>query len=142
MLFRSGLDLQREAHMRGILAELDARRSVAVVGAFHAPALLEGEAMRITAAGDVVTSLVAYADPLLDSRSGYPAGIRGPPWQAGGPAAHAWRNGDVQPDDPSDASASPSSLGASIPLAVGEGDSYGPAHLSWSCRLMRALSAR
>jgi len=78
----SSVDLRREAHMRGVLAELDERRCAAVVGAFHAPALLAGRAARITTAADVVTSLVAYADPLLDSRSGYPAGIRDPRWQA------------------------------------------------------------
>ena len=78
----SDVDLRREAHMRGVLAGLGNRRCVAVVGAFHASALLSGTAERVETLAEVVTSLVAYADPLLDSRSGYPAGIRDPRWQA------------------------------------------------------------
>ncbi|MFB4279173.1 DUF5682 family protein [Nonomuraea sp. MTCD27] len=85
-------DLAREAHMRRVLAEAAAggRRVAAVVGAFHAPALVDdGAAERGSAAGQVtpgpverpVTSLVPYAFDLLDSRSGYPAGIRDPRWQ-------------------------------------------------------------
>ncbi|MDX3523063.1 DUF5682 family protein [Streptomyces scabiei] len=86
------------------------RRVAAVIGAFHAPALTDGLADGLTdgpaeggsgapvartsgAAGrppatelvaehpSVVTSLVPYAFDLLDSRSGYPAGIRDPRWQ-------------------------------------------------------------
>ncbi|MFF8535136.1 DUF5682 family protein [Streptomyces sp. NPDC015532] len=95
------LDLAREAHMRETIARAahDGRRVAAVVGAFHAPALTaiaaapgtgpgaadEGAAPldRGTGAKDpeVVTSLVPYAFDLLDSRSGYPAGIRDPRWQ-------------------------------------------------------------
>ncbi|MFE0422865.1 DUF5682 family protein, partial [Streptomyces sp. NPDC058953] len=92
------------------LAASGGRRVSAVVGAFHAPALAAGTAgpppaggptgqgvattggaaARTAAAtgtarpGDpspVVTSLVPYAFELLDSRSGYPAGIRDPRWQ-------------------------------------------------------------
>ncbi|MFE3097835.1 DUF5682 family protein [Streptomyces sp. NPDC059248] len=92
------------------LAASGGRRVAAVVGAFHAPALAAGTAgpppaggttgqgvattggaaARTAAAtgtarpGDpspVVTSLVPYAFELLDSRSGYPAGIRDPRWQ-------------------------------------------------------------
>ncbi|WP_229406233.1 DUF5682 family protein [Micromonospora sp. NBRC 110038] len=101
-------DLAREEHMRRVLADAgaDGRRVAAVVGAFHAPALLApdaaghagpatggparstggplgGAADRSTAPpGDAVaTSLVPYAFDLLDSRSGYPAGIRDPRWQ-------------------------------------------------------------
>ncbi|MEU2664666.1 DUF5682 family protein [Micromonospora sp. NPDC007220] len=106
-----GRDLARERHMRRVLAEagVDGRRVAAVVGAFHAPALVPAPS---TAAVDVastrpgtapadpvrsvttppgpaatdgdrtaVTSLVPYAFDLLDSRSGYPAGIRDPRWQ-------------------------------------------------------------
>lgn len=76
------VDLRREAHMRGVLAGFGHRRCVAVVGAFHASALLSGTVERVETTADVVTSLVPYADPLLDSRSGYPAGIRDPRWQA------------------------------------------------------------
>ncbi|MEV4013787.1 DUF5682 family protein [Nonomuraea angiospora] len=86
------------------------RRVAAVIGAFHAPALplpsgettvpavgspsdenaaglpsgeTAGSAVGSPdAAGPVpVTSLVPYAFDLLDSRSGYPAGIRDPRWQ-------------------------------------------------------------
>ncbi|MFG2617402.1 DUF5682 family protein [Streptomyces sp. NPDC048507] len=89
----SGVDLAREAHMRRTLADAAAggRRVAAVVGAFHAPALLPGYAGRpgqdaeaVVGAGggtEVVTSFVAYSFDLLDSRSGYPAGIRDPLWQ-------------------------------------------------------------
>ncbi|MGW5685182.1 DUF5682 family protein [Nonomuraea sp. NPDC003754] len=80
-------DLAREAHMRRVLAGAAAggRRVAAVVGAFHAPALLGlqpgAQAEAPAAAGTPVTSLVPYAFDLLDSRSGYPAGIRDPRWQ-------------------------------------------------------------
>lgn len=99
------VDLRREAWMRRCLAEHADRRTVALVGSFHAPALLDGvcdtetaaEAEprttgRTSAAGrarakagaaakPVVTSLVPYTFRMLDSRSGYPAGIRDPRWQ-------------------------------------------------------------
>ncbi|MET9933192.1 MULTISPECIES: DUF5682 family protein [unclassified Streptomyces] len=92
------VDLAREARMRRVIAEASAggRRVAAVIGAFHAPALLvrgEGptDADR-TAPGTTtvvpgtdpapaVTSFVPYSFDLLDSRSGYPAGIRDPLWQ-------------------------------------------------------------
>ncbi|MFD4922907.1 DUF5682 family protein [Streptomyces goshikiensis] len=147
-------DLAREARMREVIAGAAAggRRVAAVIGAFHAPALVAqaphghapanpdpsdtsalplpdtdtagtGPATGTTGAGanpvppvagrpdatpgrtgpgptagapagegtgagsggssgqGVVTSLVAYAYELLDSRSGYPAGIRDPLWQ-------------------------------------------------------------
>ncbi|MFF5494111.1 DUF5682 family protein [Streptomyces aquilus] len=82
------VDLAREAYMRAAITRAAAggRRVAAVVGAFHAPALTEGaHAGDETASGEelpaVVTSLVPYAFDLLDSRSGYPAGIRDPRWQ-------------------------------------------------------------
>ncbi|MEV4377146.1 DUF5682 family protein [Streptosporangium sp. NPDC049644] len=87
-------DLVREAHMRGVLAGAAAggRRVAAVIGAFHAPALLapdRADPGRRTGAPDApaakdpspAMSLVPYAFDLLDSRSGYPAGIRDPRWQ-------------------------------------------------------------
>ncbi|MFF2731522.1 DUF5682 family protein [Streptomyces sp. NPDC058008] len=99
-------DLTREACMRGHVAEALAggRRPAVVVGAFHTPALLayarEAPASRepdvsavppeadtgahVTgaAAPEACTvSLIPYTYPLLDSRSGYPAGIRDPEWQ-------------------------------------------------------------
>ncbi|WP_250291880.1 vWA domain-containing protein [Streptomyces atroolivaceus] len=114
----SGTDLAREACMRGHVAETLAsgRRPAVVVGAFHTPALLPSASgdpapdARATsgttpepgadahvngAAGTAActVSLVPYTYPLLDSRSGYPAGIRDPEWQhtvldaAGDPAA-------------------------------------------------------
>ncbi|MGY3340826.1 hypothetical protein ACVW0K_006925 [Streptomyces filamentosus] len=86
-------DLAREARMRRVIAAAGAggKRVAAVVGAFHAPALApapDGTAVR-DSAGDVddapaegtVTSFVPYSFDLLDSRSGYPAGIRDPRWQ-------------------------------------------------------------
>jgi Mg-chelatase subunit ChlD len=90
-------DLAREAWMRRRTAAAAGRatRLAAVVGAFHAAALLPqpgpvcpiGSGQDADAEPDeaprreVVTSLVPYAFDLLDSRSGYPAGIRDPAWQ-------------------------------------------------------------
>ncbi|MFJ6252298.1 MULTISPECIES: DUF5682 family protein [unclassified Streptomyces] len=96
-------DLAREARMRQVIAAASAggRRVAAVIGAFHAPALLapadgEGaESRTVPEAPDAlpetpattpdpavaVTSFVPYSFDLLDSRSGYPAGIRDPLWQ-------------------------------------------------------------
>ncbi|MFH8282976.1 vWA domain-containing protein [Streptomyces antibioticus] len=100
------VDLARERHMRATIAHAatGGRRVAAVVGAFHAPALTPGAGRAgtvtdavpdpagttagapptVSAAGAeqaVVTSLVPYSFDLLDSRSGYPAGIRDPRWQ-------------------------------------------------------------
>ncbi|MEY9930565.1 hypothetical protein ABH926_005212 [Catenulispora sp. GP43] len=84
----SAVDLAREAHMRGVIARAGdgGRRVAAVIGAFHAPALLgpagDGEVPGPAQANQTsTTSLVPYAFDLLDSRSGYPAGIRDPRWQ-------------------------------------------------------------
>ncbi|MBV6697301.1 VWA domain-containing protein [Kitasatospora aureofaciens] len=80
-------DLQREAWMRARIADAAAggRRVAAVIGAFHAPALLDGppagEELPSGDAPDHVVSLIPYTYPLLDARSGYPAGIRDPEWQ-------------------------------------------------------------
>ncbi|MFG2926316.1 DUF5682 family protein [Streptomyces sp. NPDC048305] len=98
-----GTDLVREACMRRHIAEslASGRRPAVVVGAFHTPALLPSatgdrpsEAEELSAsrgpgsggAGDTgaaacTVSLIPYTYPLLDSRSGYPAGIRDPEWQ-------------------------------------------------------------
>ncbi|MFF7674257.1 DUF5682 family protein [Actinacidiphila glaucinigra] len=91
------LDLRRERWMRARIAEAaaDGRRAAVVVGAFHAPALVpaglwphgsapaEGpDAPPVPGVGAAwTTSLIPYAYPLLDERSGYPAGIRDPEWQ-------------------------------------------------------------
>ncbi|MEU5692863.1 DUF5682 family protein [Actinosynnema sp. NPDC020468] len=78
-------DLRREAWMRHAVAAVGGRRCAAVVGSFHAAALLEGVGAEVRepvpATADVVTSLVPYGFALLDERSGYPAGIRDPEWQ-------------------------------------------------------------
>ncbi|WP_435192147.1 vWA domain-containing protein [Streptomyces sp. bgisy126] len=96
-------DLAREARMRQVIATASAggRRVAAVIGAFHAPALLApaddggtedravpevpDAAPEVPATtpdpGVAVTSFVPYSFDLLDSRSGYPAGIRDPLWQ-------------------------------------------------------------
>ncbi|MBI3267793.1 MAG: VWA domain-containing protein [Planctomycetes bacterium] len=88
-------DLAREAYMRERLAAAPARARVAcVVGAFHAAALLpeplfapapapapEVAVPEADPEARVVTSLTPYSFELLDSRSGYPAGIRDPVWQ-------------------------------------------------------------
>ncbi|MBK3577251.1 hypothetical protein JHN63_26310, partial [Streptomyces sp. MBT65] len=83
------VDLAREAHMRETiaLAAAGGHRVAAVIGAFHASALADGTEVEGTAPvfpgepSPVTTSLVPYAFDLLDSRSGYPAGIRDPRWQ-------------------------------------------------------------
>ncbi|GAB3143028.1 DUF5682 family protein [Micromonospora sonneratiae] len=78
-------DLRREAWMRLRLREAGDRRVAAVVGAFHAPALLsvadEPSPAPVGTGDEVATSLVPYGFALLDARSGYPAGIRDPQWQ-------------------------------------------------------------
>ncbi|MFB7676390.1 DUF5682 family protein [Kitasatospora purpeofusca] len=97
-------DLRREAWMRARIREAaeGGRRVAAVVGAFHAPALLpagadvpgtpgpdpgpdpdpdSGLAPDRVPEGHHVVSLIPYTYPLLDARSGYPAGIRDPEWQ-------------------------------------------------------------
>lgn len=101
-----GESLRRETHMRQVLAARQAEglRIVAVVGAFHAAALLaepllfEPRPSAEDGAGPgepTVTSLIPYSTELLDSRSGYPAGIRDPLWQQG--AFEALRDG-VSPE--------------------------------------------
>ncbi|MER5278596.1 DUF5682 family protein [Streptomyces sp. NPDC002809] len=111
-------DLVREACMRRHVAEAlaNGRRPAVVVGAFHTPALLpsvagdpapkvfadapaspgpgaDGRVNGAAGTAACTVSLVPYTYPLLDSRSGYPAGIRDPEWQhtvldaAGDPAA-------------------------------------------------------
>lgn len=116
-----GRDLVREDCMRGHVADALAsgRRPAVVVGAFHTPALLpsaagaaggpasdapdasavppepgaDGQVKGAGGTAECTVSLVPYSYPLLDSRSGYPAGIRDPEWQhtvldaAGDPAA-------------------------------------------------------
>ena len=78
----SPVDLAREAWMRGQLRAAGDARVAAVIGAFHAPALLSGSTLDASSPGkaQVVTSLVPYPFELLDERSGYPAGIRDPQW--------------------------------------------------------------
>lgn len=94
-------DLARERWMRARIHEAtaDGRRAAVVVGAFHTPALLGPGTATVPPAdtppnGPAWTvSLIPYTYPLLDERSGYPAGIRDPEWQhlvleaAGRPAA-------------------------------------------------------
>ncbi|MEV7599295.1 DUF5682 family protein [Kitasatospora sp. NPDC089797] len=80
-------DLRREAWMRARIRDASAtgRRTAVVVGSFHAPALLDGPTDPGQPPGPDdpghVLSLIPYTYPLLDARSGYPAGIRDPEWQ-------------------------------------------------------------
>jgi Family of unknown function (DUF5682) len=78
------VDLRREAWMRARLARDGAARPAAVVGAYHGVALLQAGAEAAPPKGrpvEVVSSIIPYSFELLDSRSGYPAGIRDPEWQ-------------------------------------------------------------
>lgn len=86
----SELDLAREAHMRTALAALCARpgaRVAAIIGSFHAAALVPVPSLWRAPIDEerddveLVSSLIPYGFELLDSRSGYPAGIRDPMWQ-------------------------------------------------------------
>ncbi len=88
-------DLARETRMRACISEHCAAkgrgRCCALVGAFHAAALLPEPLLHQSCEapaeetrgdrGEVITSLIPYGFDLLDSRSGYPAGIRDPLWQ-------------------------------------------------------------
>ncbi len=82
-------DAAREGHMRACVRRATRRegaRVCAVVGAFHANALLDRPFFEAPAAADdadalctdLSGALVPYDFELLDSRSGYPAGIRDP----------------------------------------------------------------
>jgi Mg-chelatase subunit ChlD len=82
------LDRAREAHMRAALAQIaPLGRVAAIVGAFHAAALLPEPRLWHAALpaerqpAELVSSLIPYGFELLDERSGYPAGIRDPMWQ-------------------------------------------------------------
>ncbi|MCP2306561.1 VWA domain containing CoxE-like protein [Actinokineospora globicatena] len=76
-------DLRREAWMRQVIAETGGRACAAVIGSYHAAALLGGDPVEQEPASqrEVITSLVPYTFAMLDERSGYPAGIRDPEWQ-------------------------------------------------------------
>jgi hypothetical protein len=84
-------DLRREEWMRARLAREGAERPAAVVGAYHGAAFLQESlpprggggpsAARRGGQVEVVSSIIPYSFELLDSRSGYPAGIRDPEWQ-------------------------------------------------------------
>jgi hypothetical protein len=80
-------DREREAHMRSSINRMRADgfdRIVAVVGAFHADALRSSDSLLSVEReppNAIMSSLVPYRFDLLDSRSGYPAGIRDPQWQ-------------------------------------------------------------
>ena len=84
----------REARMRTCLRSLGPG-VVAIVGAFHAPALTSEKLtdqdleaadnsllQRFPADRNPAASLVPYGSAELDTRSGYPAGIADPAWQA------------------------------------------------------------
>ncbi|WP_165220084.1 DUF5682 family protein [Aquisphaera insulae] len=82
-------DAHREAAMRAAVAAAPGR-SAAVVGSFHAAALLPEPVLWSPPAAppsdepprpSVATSLIPYSFDQLDQRSGYPAGIMDPAWQ-------------------------------------------------------------
>jgi len=84
--------LIREATMRQAVRDSKGSNSVALIGSFHAPALLPSlldstaklDAELLTMLNrdhiGVGVSLVPYSFEQLDERSGYPAGIRDPIW--------------------------------------------------------------
>lgn len=76
-------DLVREAWMRRRIAELGADGAVAVIGSFHAAALVGTHPVcAIPEAGEPSrTALIPYTFAQFDERSGYGAGIRDPAWQ-------------------------------------------------------------
>ncbi len=82
----SRLDLAREGHMRARIAQAEGR-SAAVVGAFHAAALLPSPLLwrpvaPVARGGEPPeTSIIPYSQDLFDARSGYPAGILDPEWR-------------------------------------------------------------
>jgi hypothetical protein len=81
-------DAHREAAMRAAVAAAP-KNSVAVVGSFHAAALLPEPILWSTPepAGNEATrdkpatSLIPYSFAQLDQRSGYPTGVMDPVWQ-------------------------------------------------------------
>ncbi len=82
-------DAHREAAMRAAIAAAP-ERSAAVVGSFHAAALLPQPLLWSqpkaigkpkVKAEPPTTSLVSYSFSQLDQRSGYPAGVMDPVWQ-------------------------------------------------------------
>ncbi len=82
-------DAHRESAMRDAIAAAP-KRSAAIIGAFHAAALLP-EPIRWSKPNPIAkpkkpavqptTSLVSYSFAQLDQRSGYPAGVMDPVWQ-------------------------------------------------------------
>jgi Mg-chelatase subunit ChlD len=85
----SSSDAHREGAMRAAVAAAPPN-SVAVVGSFHAAALLPEPLLwsppepidSSNASGEsLATSLIPYSFPQLDQRSGYPAGVMDPVWQ-------------------------------------------------------------
>lgn len=137
----------REASMREGIRRARAEhgpRVAAVTGAWHSPSLTdelvdaEAEADRalldsLPAPSPTTASLVPYSDALLDSRSGYPSGIRDPRWQ------HAVLNHGDDVSAFEDAVA-----GLLTKLAVGiraQGHPCGPAEIREAHRMALDLAA-
>lgn len=89
-------DRARETFMRAQLERLGADRAVAVIGSYHAAALLPEPLLfrplvsaakrsrpnrKNEAKSAVSTALIPYTFEQLDDRSGYPAGVRDPAWR-------------------------------------------------------------
>jgi len=86
-------DWRREHFMRSRITDHAGKRCAAIVGAYHAAALLpepklwdarppadEEDQSAVSTDVSVATALIPYAFDQLDERSGYPAGIRDPNW--------------------------------------------------------------
>lgn len=90
----SNYDRRREDFMRTCIAKHEGRNAVAVIGSFHAAALLPEPVLwskpdapakaddqsDSEAATQLATALIPYSFDQLDERSGYPAGVRDPMW--------------------------------------------------------------
>ncbi|MCA9063566.1 MAG: VWA domain-containing protein [Planctomycetaceae bacterium] len=84
-------DCRREQYMRSRIAAIGDQRCAAIIGAYHAAALLPEPRLWAPAEAttpdssslsptEIATALIPYSFEQLDERSGYPAGIRDPVW--------------------------------------------------------------
>jgi uncharacterized protein with von Willebrand factor type A (vWA) domain len=132
----------REMHMNREITALTAQHDVAgpvlaVVGSFHAAALLTpaadpGAEFIDPPVSPVVSSLVPYTFAQLDSRSGYPSGIRDP----------QWRQLSLQVREASDLTPLVTAVITDVARALRTaGHSAGPAEIAEAVRVTAGLAA-